>query len=154
MVGDNGSLAVASQPIDWVGQTPRAPRPKGPPSVCGKKNFIHIITQTKEVVSNEMNIQNRPSIRAVKNHYTDILKVLTRICLKSNDVKERTDASSLKCNMDKFEFIVFIIIWERLLLAINSASSALQAVNTDLSLQGYSPWHWEKQLTCAIHRKA
>jgi hypothetical protein len=36
--------------------------------------------------------------------------------------------------MEKFEFIVVIIILERLLLAINSASSTLQAVNMNLSL--------------------
>jgi hypothetical protein len=53
--------------------------------------------------------------------------------LESKDAKERSDASGLKRSMEKFEFIVFIVIWERLLLAINSASSALQAVETDLS---------------------
>jgi len=35
--------------------------------------------------------------------------------------------------MEKYEFIVFIIIWERLLLTISSALCALQAVEVDLS---------------------
>jgi len=45
----------------------------------------------------------------------------------------------LKHDMEKYEFIVFIIIWERLLLAINSASCALQAVEVDLPVS--CPWH-------------
>ena len=35
--------------------------------------------------------------------------------------------------MEKFEFIVFIVIWERLLLTFNSASRTLQTVEIDLS---------------------
>ena len=73
------------------------------------------------------------AVTAVKNRYIDILKVLTRICLESKDSKERSDATGLKHNMEKFEFILFIIIWERLLLTINSASRALQSVEIDLS---------------------
>ena len=53
--------------------------------------------------------------------------------LESKDAKEKNDADSLKKNMEKFEFIVFIVIWERLLLAINSSSGALQKIDTDLS---------------------
>ena len=60
-------------------------------------------------------------------------KVLTRICLKSKDPKERTDANGLKKNIEKFDFIVFIVIWERLLLTINAASRTLQSVEIDLS---------------------
>ena len=36
-------------------------------------------------------------------------------------------------SMEKFEFIVFIVIWERLLLTFNSASRTLQTVEIDLS---------------------
>ena len=44
--------------------------------------------------------------------------------------------------MKKFEFIVFIIIWERLLLIINCASRVLQSVEiTYQLLQDFSPWH-------------
>lgn len=36
--------------------------------------------------------------------------------------------------MEKFEFIVFIVIWERLLIAIHKASQELQSVQMDLSV--------------------
>ena len=49
-------------------------------------------------------------VRAVKNRYADILKVLMRIILTSKDSKERADATALKKNIDNFNFIVYIII--------------------------------------------
>lgn len=82
------------------------------------------------------------AVRAVQKRYIDILKVLARICLESKDANERSDARTLKHNMDKYEFIVFIIIWERLLLVINSASGAHQALEVDLILLPICcPWH-------------
>ena len=64
---------------------------------------------------------------------TDILKVLMRIILTSKDSKERADATALKKNIDNFNFIVCIIIWERILTSLHRVSQKLQAINTDLS---------------------
>lgn len=60
--------------------------------------------------------------------------MLTRISLESKDQKEKTEVMGLKKTVETCEFIVFIIIWERLLVAINRASLQLQVVHTDLSL--------------------
>ena len=74
------------------------------------------------------------SVRAVKNRFIDVLKVLTRITLESKDPKERADAVALKAHLNRFEFILMIIIWERILTSINLASKELQKVNLDLSV--------------------
>jgi len=71
--------------------------------------------------------------RALKNRYADILKVLMRIILTSKHSKERTDASALKKNMDNFNFVMCIIIWERILTSLHRVSQQLQTTNTDLS---------------------
>jgi len=56
-----------------------------------------------------------------------------RIILTSKHSKERTDASVLKKNMDNFNFVMRIIIWERILTYLHRVSQQLQAINTDLS---------------------
>jgi len=73
------------------------------------------------------------AVRALKNRYADILKVLMRIILTSKDSKERADATALKKNIDSFNFVVCIIIWERILTSLHRISQKLQATNTDLS---------------------
>ena len=73
------------------------------------------------------------TVRALKNRYADILKVLMRIILTSKDSKERADATALKKNIDSFNFVVCIIIWERILTSLHRISQKLQATNTDLS---------------------
>ena len=69
----------------------------------------------------------------MKNRYIDILKVFTRISLESKDIYRTDKPVSSPLSMEKFEFIVFIVIWERLLLTFNSASRTLQTVEIDLS---------------------
>lgn len=73
------------------------------------------------------------AVRAMKNRFADILKVLMRIILTSKDSKERADATALKKNIDSFNFVVCIIIWERILTSLHRVSQKLQATNTDLS---------------------
>ena len=45
------------------------------------------------------------AVRAMKNCYADILKVLMRIILTSKDSKERADATALTKNIDNFNFV-------------------------------------------------
>ena len=49
--------------------------------------------------------------------------------------KERDDAKSLKEKMDSFEFVLFIVMWERILRAMNSTSKELQSPKLDLSVE-------------------
>lgn len=74
------------------------------------------------------------AVRALKNRYSDILKVLTRISLTGKDSKERADAMGLRKNIENYNFIVSIIVWERILTCLHRVSQHLQAVNTDLSI--------------------
>ena len=62
------------------------------------------------------------------------MKVLTRLFLTSEKKKERDDAKSLKEKMDSFEFVLFIVMWERILRAMNSTSKELQSPKMDLSV--------------------
>ena len=73
------------------------------------------------------------AVRAVRNRYTDILRVLSRIVLESRNSKEQSDAAALKKRMERFEFIVCLVLWGRILSIIHSASVDLQSVSMDLS---------------------
>lgn len=72
------------------------------------------------------------SVRALKNRYLCILKVLCKISLTSKSAKERADANGLRKKIETFEFLVFIVFWERLLLVIDRASRELQSSEMDL----------------------
>ena len=74
------------------------------------------------------------AVRAVRDRYPHIMKILTRLALTSTKKKERDDAKFLKEKMDSYEFILFIVIWERILRAINSTSKELQSPKLDLSI--------------------
>lgn len=72
------------------------------------------------------------SVRAIKNRYTDIMRVLTRISLQGKTKDERDDSMALRKQLESFEFIVFLVLWERLLLSIKKASVELQSPQLDL----------------------
>jgi hypothetical protein len=71
------------------------------------------------------------------------MKVLTRLSLTSTNKAERDDAKQLKNKIDKLEFVLFIVMWERVLRAINSASNELQSQKIDLSVAS-------RLLSCAL----
>ena len=73
------------------------------------------------------------AVRAVRDRYTHILKVLTRISLTSDKTSERNTASKLRKDLDLFEFVMFIVLWEIILRAFNSSSKELQSPKMDLS---------------------
>ena len=73
------------------------------------------------------------SVRAVRDRFVDILKRLTVISLTSKDRKERDEADGIKKNMEKIEFIVNLVFWERILTCVNSTSKELQSKSIDLS---------------------
>ena len=83
------------------------------------------------------------SVRAVRDRYPHIMRVLTNLSLTSKNKKERDDANCLKKKIDSFEFILFIVIWERILRAINAASRELQSPNLDLSVAS-------RMLNCSV----
>ena len=60
------------------------------------------------------------AVRAVRDRYPHIMRVLTRLILTSEKKRERDDAKSLKEKMDGFEFVLFVVMWERFLRAMNS----------------------------------
>ena len=83
------------------------------------------------------------SVRAVKNRYTDIMKVLSRISLESTNSKESSGASGLRKRMGTYEFIVSVVVWERVLVAINKASVELQPLRWICHVLKFCcPWHW------------
>ena len=58
---------------------------------------------------------------------------MTKLSLKSGDSKERVIATGLRKKMESYEFIVFIVFWERILRAFNNTSRELQSPKMDLS---------------------
>ena len=73
------------------------------------------------------------AVRAVRDRYTHILKVLTRISLTSDKTSERNTTSTLRKDLGLFEFVIVIFLWERILRAFNSSSKELQSPKIDLS---------------------
>jgi len=74
------------------------------------------------------------AVRAVRDRYPHIMKVLIPLILTSEKKTKSDDAKSLKEKMDSFEFILFIVMWERILRAMNSISKELQSPKLDLSV--------------------
>ena len=74
------------------------------------------------------------AIRVLKNRYAAILKVLTRIALVSKENKEQSEASGLKMTIETCDFIVCIIIWERILTPLHILSQKLHTINNYLSI--------------------
>lgn len=83
------------------------------------------------------------AVRAVRDRYPHIMRVLTRLSLTSTNKAEREDAKTLKNKIDKLEFVIFIVMWERVLRAINNASRELQSQKIDLSVAS-------RLLNCAL----
>ncbi len=73
------------------------------------------------------------AVRALRDRYVHLLKVLTQISLTSDDAKERSTAVGLRKKMESYEFIVFIVFWERILRAFHNTSRELQSPKMDLS---------------------
>ena len=73
------------------------------------------------------------SVRAVRDRFVDILKRLTVILLTSKGRKKRDEADGIKKNMEKIEFTVNLVFWERILTCVNSTSKELQSKSIDLS---------------------
>ena len=59
--------------------------------------------------------------------------MLTRISLTSDKTSERNTASTLRKDLDWLEFVMFIVLWERILKAFSSSSKELQFPKMDLS---------------------
>ena len=72
-------------------------------------------------------------IDTVRDRYTHILKVLTRISFIYEKTHKRNTAVKLRNDLDSFEFVVFIVLWERMLRVFNSSSKELQSPRMDLS---------------------
>lgn len=68
------------------------------------------------------------AVRALKNRYYDILKTLVSIGLTSKDRKERDEAVGLRKNIENYNFVVCIIIWERILTCLHRVAQQLQAI--------------------------
>lgn len=75
------------------------------------------------------------SVRAVKNRYGDLLLLLDKLTKKKgkDNGKEREEAACLKLKMNTFEFVIMLLIWEKVLTAIQIASADLQSMKMDLS---------------------
>jgi len=83
---------AASQPINEGGQVQGPPRSKGPPSATCKNLCHEIITDTLLT--------------------SDTLTISGEFVLRAKMPRNEVTPEPLKHDMEKYEFIVFIIIWE------------------------------------------
>ncbi|XP_077301149.1 zinc finger MYM-type protein 1-like [Arctopsyche grandis] len=72
------------------------------------------------------------SINALRYSYTDVLKCLTEIILKSKRKDEQSEAKGLKKKMESFEFILLLVPFDNILQPLNFVSKLLQSKNVDV----------------------
>ena len=58
----------------------------------------------------------------------------------ADNAKERQEAASLLLKMKSFEFVVMLLVWEKVLTAIQIASADLQSLKMDLSKSAKDQW--------------
>lgn len=72
------------------------------------------------------------ALTALRYRYVDVMKALTKIALISKKREERDEATALKKNMEKFDFIILIVQQTKLLECVNAVSKMLQAKDADI----------------------
>ena len=72
------------------------------------------------------------SLIGIKHRYSDVVKALTRIILEHTSRAEREEAVRLKAVIQRFEFVLLIVVLGKVMSAINVASTYLQSRDADL----------------------
>ena len=71
------------------------------------------------------------SVMRVKLHHTDVMKALSQIILL-NANKDKREAARLKKSLERYEFILLVVIMSRVLSEINIYSQYLQRKDADM----------------------
>ena len=74
------------------------------------------------------------SLLGLKMNYCTILKLLTTINLQSGKREEKDESMRLKKSIEKFEFVFLLVMFSKILGAIDIASKYLQNEKADLSV--------------------
>ena len=69
---------------------------------------------------------------SLRHNYKDILKSLADLSLTSTKADERTEASGLLKVIQTFEFIMLVVMQDKLLLSVNLVSQLLQRQDMNL----------------------
>lgn len=77
------------------------------------------------------------TVLGMKHNYATILKLLTKINLQSSKKDEIAEAFQLKKNIEQFEFVFLLVLFSRILGAIDVASKCLQNEKADLCQATY-----------------
>jgi hypothetical protein len=72
------------------------------------------------------------SVMGVKLRYTDVMKALSQIVLLNANKDEREESARLKKSLERYEFVLLVVIMSRVLSEINIASQYLQRKDADL----------------------
>ena len=72
------------------------------------------------------------SVMGIKHRYADVMKSLTRLILINACKDEREEAASLKKQIERFEFVLHIVIMAKVLAEITIASQYLQGKDADI----------------------
>ena len=72
------------------------------------------------------------SLMGIKHRYCDVMKALARIVLENRNAAERCDALKFQKLLQRFEFVLILVVLTKILSAINAASMYLQSKNADL----------------------
>jgi len=69
---------------------------------------------------------------SLKQRFLDILKALTNIELVNDKKDEVNIAQDLKKKLESVEFVILLIIWEKILKSLFIVSKFLQSININL----------------------
>nr|XP_047146285.1 uncharacterized protein LOC105843268 [Hydra vulgaris] len=99
-------------------------------------DLLSIFTGESEVTLKKLNPTRwsgrLQSLTAIKVRFTDILKALTEIILKSTKKEEREEALQIKKKMGTFDFVFICVFLFKVMCEVNYASKTLQKHEIDL----------------------
>uniref|UniRef100_A0A8D0GJ48 TTF-type domain-containing protein n=1 Tax=Sphenodon punctatus TaxID=8508 RepID=A0A8D0GJ48_SPHPU len=72
-------------------------------------------------------------LEALRYHFTDILKVLSKIILLSKKKDEILEATALKSQMEQFQFVFLVVLLTEIFESISCLSNLLESPEGDLS---------------------
>ena len=72
------------------------------------------------------------TVMGIKHRYQDVMKSLSQIILLSANKDERSEAMRLKKTLERFEFVLLVVVMSKILGAVNVASQYFQHNDADL----------------------
>jgi len=72
------------------------------------------------------------SVKALRYQLSNIIEALEEVSREANDTITKSEPQSLSNELSTFEFVLSLVIWYNILIAVNVVSKSLQRKNIDI----------------------